>query len=231
LGTFEGFKVRYLPLVLAAAIVLSSGLVHGLWTNRWGRSEDMERAVGSLERIPMDIGDYSAKAQQLDPKQVALGEIAGYLYRRYTNRLTGRTVSVLLLCGRSGPLSVHQPQVCLGGAGYEMIGAETKYSPRSAPPGRSAEFWTAQFAKPAMPESQRQQVLWAWNATGDWRAPKEDPRWTFAGQRVLFKLYLSRETSGAKQPLKDDSAAEFLPLLLAEVDKALFPNTQRPNTQ
>ena len=35
--------MRKLPLVAALAVLVFSGLVHGLWTDRWGRPAALER--------------------------------------------------------------------------------------------------------------------------------------------------------------------------------------------
>ena len=53
--------------------------------------------------------------------------------------------SVLLVCGRPGPVSVHTPDVCYAGVGYAMENPPVLYQPPSATP--SGEFWMADFVQ------------------------------------------------------------------------------------
>src|SRR5262249_13107173 len=45
---------RYLPLT-AAALVLFSGVVHGLWTDRWAISDEPGASAAKLDDVPMTI--------------------------------------------------------------------------------------------------------------------------------------------------------------------------------
>ena len=61
-------------------------------------------------------------------------------------------------------------------------------------------------------------ILWGWNASKGWTAP-EDPRWSFASEPWLCKLYVIRETGGSAVKPEDDPCAEFLSVFLPEVDQ------------
>ena len=59
-----------------------------------------------------------ARTSPTTRRTMARAGIKGCVYRRYRNPRTGESVSVLLVCGRGGPISVHTPDVCYAGAGY-----------------------------------------------------------------------------------------------------------------
>jgi hypothetical protein len=166
----------------------------------------------------MTVGDWDGRVKELDDRTLALAEAAGYVRRQYVNRRTGSTVALLILCGRPGPLSVHSPDVCYDGTGYDELGGRTKYTELGPP---AAEFWVYRFRKrdSALPVHLR--VLYSWGAAGAWQAI-ETPRLTFARERVLYKMYIVRELPNPDEPLKGDPALDFVRVLLPELQKSLL---------
>src|SRR5215210_7531380 len=122
--------LRMFPAVLAIVTVLASGVVHGLWTDRWGMAEEPMAAAARLDQLPLDLGDWQGQPLDFEPSQ--LGPVAGYLYRRYVNQRNGASVSVSLLCGRPGPVAIHTPDVCYVASGYQAAPAR-EYSPSLDP--------------------------------------------------------------------------------------------------
>jgi hypothetical protein len=209
---------RTLLLSAATLAVLLDGYCHGLWTNRWNSSRAVEEAVARLERVPRAVGDWQAQPLALGAREADQAGFAGHWLRRYERRQDGRVVTVMLACGLPGPLSVHTPDVCYGGAGYVLSGEAVTFaagSGRAAPP----EFWKAKFSKPDALVPVHLRVNWSWRAGGAWKAPA-NPRWAFAGLPVLYKMYVTYEL-GADERLDDAVCAEFLGLLLPELEKAL----------
>src|SRR5207249_251268 len=89
------------PALAAAALLILSGVSHGLWTGRWQESGVLDRAVARLDRIPLTVGDWQGQtAAAVDPKILARADISGSVTRHYVNRRDGSEVSVLLVCGR-----------------------------------------------------------------------------------------------------------------------------------
>jgi hypothetical protein len=209
---------RVYPTLAVFVVVVSSGVVHGLWVHRWTASAALERATARMADLPMTLGDWDGQPSELDARQLAVADVSGHLLRRYVNRRTGAVVTVLLLCGRPGPVSVHTPEVCYGGAGYELAGPRAKHPA----PAEGGEFWACRFQKfrSGVPEYLR--ILYAWNATGKWEA-SESPRTSFARHPALYKLYVVREMPKENEPLEGDPSVEFLRVLLPALQKALFP--------
>src|SRR5438045_1400994 len=109
--TFANLCERMQQIGLVAAglvLVMAAGVVHGLWTNRWSDHAVLEAAGARLREVPRGIGDWTGEDQEIDPDRLARAEAAGSLLRTYTGP-DGQKVSVVLLCGRFGPLAVHTP--------------------------------------------------------------------------------------------------------------------------
>lgn len=202
-----------IPLMIP--LVLGYGYFEGRWTDRWQPSRGLEQAVARLGELPLNVGEWDGEASTLDDRQIAKGEIQGYVLRRYTHRLTGRTLSILLVCGRPGPMSLHTPEVCYPGAGFSQQGAakREKYA-------AGAEFWVAKFNKPDPIDPEMLRISWAWNADGAWTAP-DQPRFTFASRAALYKLYVIQQLPPAEEKY-EDLAADFLKELLPAVERQLF---------
>ena len=209
--------------VAALALIVGSGLVHGAWTNRWRTTPALADLAARLESVPTVLGDWTATSQAIPPRELAIAGAVGHISRVYTNPTKGLTVSVLLLCGLPGDISPHTPDACYPGAGY-TLGNSERFVHRYGVPERAAEFQTA-FASRAGTKPSRLRLFWAWHAPGGWSAPA-NARWAFAAEPMLSKLYIVRETGGVAVDPKDDSCAQFLSLLLPELDRVISPSGQ-----
>jgi hypothetical protein len=212
--------MRFLALPIALAIIVLTGWVHGDLSGRWGASQELQDAVDRLQGIDQTLGSWRAYDFELDPQAVQIGEIAGYVVRRYENA-AGQAYTVMLVCGRPGPISAHTPEWCYGGAGFHPESANTTEQLQLGD-NRTATFWRNLFRKDqaAVPESL--EICWAWNAGDGWKAP-ENPRLAYAPKRHLYKLYVVRNASGdgdGDQPYLERE--EFMKELIPAVDTALF---------
>jgi hypothetical protein len=212
---------RMLPVLVALPLVAAYGAAEGVWTNRWHQSHDLERAAARLADVPMLVGDWNGAALTLDERALERAEVQGYLLRRYTHRPTGAEVSVLLVCGRPGPVAVHPPDVCYGGAGYDLTAPPARARCATEAPARPAEFWQATFQKTEAPAPERLAIRWAWSADGEWTAA-DHPRLRFARSPALYKLYVLRSLPPGDAAAATDPADDFLALFLPHVQQALF---------
>lgn len=211
---------RWLPLLVGMGLVLLGGIAHGVWSNRWGDSQAVDAAAARLTRVPHTVGDWEGTDLQTDPRALAIGEIVGCVNRRYENRLTGQAVTALLVCGKSGPIAVHTPDVCYGGAGYALTAPPVRQIIPATENAPSAAFWTAKVRKQNTQQTMTLRVCWTWNANGQWEAP-DNPRLKFGHHPSLYKLYVVRELA----PDEDESApgpeAAFLQCLVSELQRSL----------
>jgi Protein of unknown function (DUF3485) len=209
---------RIVLISIAVIAVLLDGYVYGLWTDRWGNAQAVEDAVARLELVPMTIGDWQARPLELPEKHAKQAGFAGYWLRRYEHR-DGAAVNVLLACGRPGPLSVHTPDICYAGAGFVQSELAVKHT-TSADHGTAAEFSMAKFGKPEALVPQKLRVFWSWRGDGGWTVPG-NPRFAFASQPVIHKLYVTHEMVAADERQDDAICTEFINLLVPALDKAL----------
>src|SRR5262249_30210361 len=144
-----------------------------------------------LERIPRDLGDWHSTDLELGEQEVRAARIEGYCYRRYENARNRHAVTVLLVCGRAGPIAVHTPDICFTGAGYTAAASPTPFALTYGPADEEASFRTMRLTKDQSAFPTEIRVFWTWNAGETWKAP-DQPRAAFAGRRALYKMYVLR---------------------------------------
>jgi hypothetical protein len=173
-----------------------------------------------LDKVPREFGMWEGIDSALNEKIIQIAEAAGNVSRSYVNRKSGERINVLLLCGPTGPIGAHTPDVCYGGLGYSCKGKPAKKGV-VLPDGRSTTFWSARFEKLSATEEPLR-VYWAWSVDGDWEAA-DNPRTDFALNTSLYKLYLVRadSTAGTDRDLNRDPLEQFLFEFLPLVRSAL----------
>ena len=214
---------RPVLVVAGAILVVASGLIHGFWTGRWGSSSaDPLAAAARLDDVAQTIGSWEGADMEVDAEQLAVAQVVGHLSRRYIDRETGTALSVLIVCGRPGPIAVHPPDICYRGAGYELVNAPAKYVVNSPAGTQSAEFWMARSVKTDSAVPSQLEVFRSWSASGVWKA--DNPRLRFAGFPALYKLYVVRDVT-SDQSLDSNATVSFIQTLLSELDRSLFSDS------
>jgi hypothetical protein len=212
---------RVLPLLTAIPLVLATGMAEGLWTNRWVTSQALNEATARLDTVPLSAGDWEGQAEQLDERQASRAEFTGYLLRHYVHRRTKGSVSVLIACGRPGPIAMHTPDICYAGLGYELV-APTQ--PRVVEvPGlsRPAEFEVGHFQRPGLAGPEQLALFWAWSSTGEWLAPAH-PRLAFAREPALYKAYVICQEVGVGPG--EAAGRDFIRAFFPQLNQSLFPH-------
>jgi hypothetical protein len=202
-------STRYLAFLAALVMLLASGVMYHVLASD---SEQLDAAADRVALVPTVVGDWQGREETAEERAFEQTGAKSYWMRSYVNQKSKASVLVILMCGRPGKMSVHTPEVCYSGAGYEM---------RDQPVAceiNDAQFWSAQFTK----KSGQLRLYWAWNSRGDWQASSA-PRWQFRGEPFLYKLYVSRETNAqtAGTP-QTDPTAEFLRVFVPELKQTLF---------
>jgi hypothetical protein len=211
---------QVLGLTAATALFVCSGIVHGLWTNRWTAPPEVEAAVRKLDSVPMTLGDWEGENLPMSERDKVMAGGAGYLLRRYKNRATGSVVTVFLVCGRSGPVSVHTPDVCLAGSGYTHTGGDDDYPVGVDSLPHPARFAIGNFQAEESPAPDLLRTFWSWHADGAWQVPG-NPRRAFARHPVLHKLYLIRRLARPDEPVNADPCLDLMKGLLPELQRQL----------
>ena len=210
----------YRTLLIGSALVVLvfTGVVHGLWTDRWSEMKDLSEAADCLDKIPAAIGAWQGKTVKLDDS-TDLG-LAGTLARRYVHGSTGKAVTLYLACGRPGPVGTHTPDVCYQGSGYQMHTQKRFQLPAVNSPN-PPEFLTARFDKTKADSQSSLRIFWSWLAGGGWKVA-ENPRLAFAGEAVVHKMYLIRDLTTPDEPVETDPCVEFMHDLLPVLQRTLY---------
>ena len=132
---------QILPALVALPLLVAFGLAEGRWTGRWVNDERVTAAAARLKTVPLSFGDWTGEENELDPKQVEKAELSGSLMRQYAHK-SGTNLSLLLVCGRPGPISLHTPDVCYGGIGFLMSGPADR---KAVVPGGPPAFRLGRF--------------------------------------------------------------------------------------
>jgi hypothetical protein len=212
--------LRWTAVITSFTILVVAGWVHGMWSGRWHQTNALEGALVRVDQVPLEIGDWKAEALEADKASFAQAGAQNYWMRTYTHTRSKVSLLVILMCGRTGRMSVHTPEVCYRGAGYEVVENASLAKMQDDLETRENTFWTTKFRKEGGLGTNLR-LYWAWNAQGSWQAPT-NPRLDFRGEPFLYKLYVSYELTGSDPPW----AKEFLQELLPVLQKTLFPAPQ-----
>ncbi|QDU20067.1 hypothetical protein ETAA1_20100 [Urbifossiella limnaea] len=201
-------------VVIVLGGLVAAAVFEGVLSNRWGVPEDLKAAAARLDRVPPAFGDWTSVEVPVDRKILERAEAVGSVSRVYRNQKSGSSVTVMVLCGPTGPIASHTPDVCYAGLGYKMQGGEVKKTLGDA------TYWTARFDKgdadPGL------EVNWAWGADGTWHAAAT-PRLDFTGHAYLYKIYATRSLAAAGTAQTGDPVHELLTEFLPVLRTALGP--------
>lgn len=210
-------------ILTASALILTvaSGMWHGRISNRWGPPTAVRPALEMLPGVPREIGDWTlVDEQQLDPQVVDTLQCHGYLYRIYEHQESGQKVNVVVLLGPPGPISVHTPEICYSGQGFESDGQRVMHAVSRPGNSEQDQFWSVRM-KPLQNDGSVQQVYYAWSDGSRWTNP-ESPRWAFRRQPYLYKLQLA-SVQPSESPAAGDSQMQGAEDFLHEFSAAARP--------
>ncbi|MHC4875302.1 MAG: exosortase-associated EpsI family protein [Planctomycetota bacterium] len=231
-----------IPLLSGLLLLIAGGIVHGMWTGRW-ESADLTGIAERVHDVPKQINDWICIEEgSVSDAELKMAELSSYSMRHYRNQRTGAVVTMLLMCGPTGPVAVHPPTACYAGQGYEQIGETQLHRVALAKHVGDAErgsfqdathhLMTARFRKPGRANSRKARIFWSWTTDGHWSTPAS-PRLEFAGCSVLFKLYVTHEAHDLLPLDGTTPGEEFLRELLPAVRNAVFrpeSTTSSPTT-
>jgi hypothetical protein len=217
-----------ISVAASVAALLLAGLLQRWWTDYWQTAPALTEAAAQMQQIPMSFGAWRGQPMQVDAADMTSAGYAGCLWRRYEDSRSGSVLSMLLVCGRPGVVSVHTPDACYGGVGYERAVDPAQVNVAALGSDEPAPFWQADFVKPNHASAKRLRIYWSWYAGERWQAP-ENPRLTFMNFPVLYKLYVVCEITGADEAKKTEACTEFLKNVLPELQKLFAPPAPQPH--
>jgi hypothetical protein len=229
--------VRDTFLILSGLAVLCAGvLADSIINSDTSDSADSRlQAVQRIQHVPRQIGLWSSEDETISDRERQVAAVDGYIRRRYRHSQSGRTVTMTLLCGRSGPMSVHPPTACFEGVGYSLAsGPAVTPVDCSGTADNQTEFRCelnkASFRQSdtAMPRTIR--VFWGWSVSGLWQAPQY-PRLTFRDRPYLYKLYVTSQSLAEPGQPSNSSIETFLQDALPVLRTVLSDEQDQANEQ
>ena len=212
---------RTLTLMAASVFLIATGVVHGLWTDRWNDGQDLIDAAKNLETIPDRAGDWEGQKVELD-RDDKLG-LAGRVRRTFVNRATGKRVTLYMAVGRPGPVSIHTPDVCYAAINYTVEAKKvfSNFGIGKRMPS-SPELFTSRLVKKDNTGAEVLRIFWGWYDGARWQTA-ENPRVAFADRRVLYKMYVIRELAHVEEPLETEACVDFMNAFLPALESKIAP--------
>jgi hypothetical protein len=237
---------RWFAIPVAFVLIVASGILCGLWDNRWFVSHELAETSRRIAELPLDLGDWKGEDVKQDPdataRYIRQGTIHALKTRRYVNAGTGQTVEVLLATGRPGPISTHNPMTCVVNKGVMVQSSDPVNRSIKVPSLGHVDYTRCNVRNTATAgQIEEWTIFWTWHAATGWISTN-NPRLRFASYRALTKLYVTRSNTEYALGLKaddpegddaekqsDDAAKLFLKECLPLIDRALYgPDTGGP---
>ncbi len=210
----------YTRIVMAVGLLIAAGWLHGRWVDRWGSSQEIADAAAVFPNLPMICGEWEGRDITSEESPFAYRSQSPQLMRRYSNRLNGNAVCLLLTCGRPSCMIIeHTPKTCYNSLGYEEFGQGRRQSIALDNNGQ-AELFAHTFVKVTPAYTSRIRLYWSWGVRDSWSFP-ERPRLEFASKPVLYKLYVTREMISDEERIEDEPIVPFLKALIPELNRTI----------
>lgn len=180
---------RGLILTAGLACILSTGVLYGHFSQRWGPPVDLQAAGEDLAGLPRTLGPWRlAEELPIDDSALSLLQCSGYVNRKYINQESGQTINLALIVGPAGPTAVHTPEICFSSRAYQIQGQRSRVVVPTAD-GNEHIFWRVNFnSENVMADDLR--VYYAWSLGERWDAATS-PRFRFAAAPLLFKIQVA----------------------------------------
>ncbi|MFL5330438.1 MAG: hypothetical protein ACJ8C4_16165 [Gemmataceae bacterium] len=195
--------------LLVAALITGATIAHGYVTGRW--TAHASQASYALPALPQTLGNWRGEEVKSD---LGIDQRLTNLTRRYTRGTRSFTIS--LTVGPAGLAAQHTPEYCYPSSGYHTVGTTLLMTV----PDRADVFRNAVYRTEFGDAAQSLRILWAWNADGNWVAPRY-PELQFLGRVALRKLYVV-SADADRAPEDDAELQDFLKQLLAALHDSQF---------
>src|SRR5689334_615343 len=118
----------YRSACLALLVVTASGgWYHGRISNRWGVQDALGEAAEQLRQpLPTQLGNWRLLMDRpLTAEVLQMLHCPAHVCRTYTNDQTGGSITVAVMIGPPGPISVHTPEVCYSSQDFQVMSGRT----------------------------------------------------------------------------------------------------------
>ena len=214
-----------LPVAVALVIIGIGTYVQGVLSERWekNRTEKLVGFTSRLSEVPLTIGDWEGIDQPTDEEQFERSHCDGQVSREYRNLRNGDVVSVYLVSGTGRHVTIHTPDWCYRGAGYDMESPHIGYAIPVEEIDPDPEFRTTTFNKPdeLTGTSDRLRIFWTFTDDGAWQSPAS-PKPAFGARDAMYKMYFITTAAQHRESPEDSPTLEFAEEFIPVVNKVLF---------
>lgn len=219
---------KILMVTVALTVIVIGTYYEGLLSERWNRntSEKLNLFTERMKDVPRNFGDWETKEDtELDPREFKISNCTAYVSRVYRHRETNKEVSVFVVSGTARHVTIHTPDWCYQGAGFEMESEPGPYVIDCGPGIPHAEFATTTFIKEDPTQTQHIRIFWSYSDDGVWEGPTW-PKTHFAGRPALFKVYLITPIEGRDRTREKSASLGFAKRFLPELNRIFFRKTE-----
>jgi Protein of unknown function (DUF3485) len=218
--------MRQVPIFLGVLALVGLTVAQARMSGRFqGSTMTEEQFAALLKNVPEDIGEWHGEDLPVEDQVKKTAGAKGYVSRRYTNAITGESVTIWLIVGHSKDVMRHTPDICYPSSGFTTRAPENSLQSFVFDGKNMGDFYTNTFVKEDGLGRQLIRVFWAWykpneEGTIEWKAPKI-VRWEFGNARSLFKLYFTSNMHDFRETTEESPCMKFAKVFLPVVDKAL----------
>jgi len=222
--------MKYVTFAICTLLLLvgtiAAGIVHGRMTNSWKLSPTSRIAAERLKTVlPEDFGNWRFNREtEFAPDVLKILEQPAYFSRSYQHAQTGDTITVAVIVGQPGPVSVHTPEICYSSRDYTVAGGRTQHEVVAAD-GRQHTFWKLALDANSV-EGMPLEVIYGWTTGTQWEAT-ERPRYAFGGLSHLYKLQLAAVVPDRRSNSDFDPLQDFLTGFLSQLQPKLVESSLR----
>ena len=216
---------RMLLPIMAVVVILAAGTYfQGVYSERFGKrkSEMLDTFTARLANVPIKFGEWEGIDQEYDEKQFIASKCHGCVSRVYTSKRTGETVSIYLVSGTARNVTIHTPNWCYVGAGFDMEGKPHAYEIDCGAEAMPAEFITTTFLRSALQLNEHLRIFWTFSDNGAWAGPS-GVKAHFAGRPALYKLYLITAILDGDRDVETSPSKHFAEEFMPVLNDVLFP--------
>lgn len=207
------WKSLAVPVSLVLVILVIGTLVEAHFTDRWVKmdSEQLDRFAEAIDRVPLVIGNWEGTDDAISDEEFRATNCKNYLSRQYVNRDTGEHVTLYLVAGTARHVTIHTPDRCYRGSGFQRDGKVESYVMALGGQEENPEFSTAVFRKP----DNAQRVFWTYSDDGNWYGPGSSniAKVKFGGRPALFKIYLIGPPTSVEESVANRFVSDAFPLI------------------
>jgi hypothetical protein len=206
---------------LAVLVATVSGATLHQQFDVYGRSEALKTAGAKLSKgLPETVGSWRMAAEpELESEVVGMLRCSGYVNRVYLNEQTGDRISVAVLVGPAGTITVHTPEICYSSTHFKAEGPRERIEIKDRA-GNQHSLWSVRFRSTKV-NGGHLKVVYGWSEGGEWQAT-DRPRFTHSGKTHLYKLQAAI-TDNERTTAEVDACEDFLSQFAAQLQANLTP--------